>query len=161
MRNLSGEKLFVSCSYSILSTNIDTIKIFYVLHNKVALLTKYVLSGEQEIVAKDSYQRIFRKVLPNHHIHIARKHWLKVNFYDPEKLRLVLNILECIWWSFHSSFLFMAMGKRWCKVIYLCFKIRKWYIQPQPKYKTIYFLNLGSLNKKLSSLLADFGCLRV
>ena len=33
-------------------------------------------------------------------------------------------------------------------------------IQPQPKYKTTNFPNLGSLNKKLSSGLADFGFLR-
>ena len=47
---LLRKKLFVLYSYSILSSNIHIVKIFCVLHNKVALLTRDVLSGEQEIV---------------------------------------------------------------------------------------------------------------
>ena len=50
----SQKKLFVPIQlaiYSILSTNIDIVKIFCVLHNKVALLTRD-LSGEQEIATK-------------------------------------------------------------------------------------------------------------
>ena len=33
-------------------------------------------------------------------------------------------------------------------------------MQPQPNYKTINFPNLGSLNKKFSSSLADFAWLK-
>ena len=50
----SQKKLFVPIQlaiYSILSTNIDIVKIFCVLHNKVTLLTRD-LSGEQEIATK-------------------------------------------------------------------------------------------------------------
>ena len=44
--------IIYTASYSILSTNIDIVKIFCVLHNKVALLTRDVLSKEQEIITK-------------------------------------------------------------------------------------------------------------
>ena len=33
---------------------------------------------------------------------------LRLDFY----FNIFLNILEYIWWSLHSSFLFMGMGKR-------------------------------------------------
>ena len=50
----------------------------------------------------------------------------------------------------------MGMGKRWRKVIYV---VKLKLTQPQTKYKTTNFPNLGSLNKKLSSRLVDFRCL--
>ena len=143
-------KLFVDIP--ILSTNIDIVKIF-VLHNKVALLTRDVLSGEQEIVTKDFLEKFYQTIK----LHIESIDQ-KINFYDPDEteirlpfLQIFLNILECIWWSLHSSFLFMVMGKRWHKVIYLCHEITK----------SLQSLNLGSFNKILLSRLADFGCLRV
>ena len=51
--------IIYTVSYSILSTNIDIVKIFCVLHNKVALLTRDVLSGEQEIVTKEFLERFY------------------------------------------------------------------------------------------------------
>ena len=65
------------------------------------------------------------------------------------KLRLDFrfNILECIWLSLHSSFLFMGMKR--CPQVICVMKLKV--IQPQPK-----FPNLESFNKKLSSRLADF-----
>ena len=48
-----------SLPYSILNTNIDIVKIFCVLHNKVALLTRDVLSGEQEIDTKEFLERFY------------------------------------------------------------------------------------------------------
>ena len=74
------------------------------------------------------------------------------------KLRLDFrfNILECIWLSLYSSFLFMGMKR--CPQVICVMKLKV--IQPQPKYKTINFPNLESLNKKFSSRLADFGYLR-
>ena len=94
-QKLLRKKLFVLCSYSILSANIDIVKIFCVLHNKVALLTRDVLSGKQEVVTKEFLERFYL----NRQI-----------FMTLMKLRLIfLNILECILWSLHSSFLFMLM----------------------------------------------------
>ena len=56
---LLRKKLFALYSYSILSTNIYIVKIFCVLHNKVALLTRDVMSGEQEIVTKEFLERFY------------------------------------------------------------------------------------------------------
>ena len=64
---LNGQNLLTKCDeiylstvpYSILSTNIDIVKLFCVLHNKVALLTRDVLSGEQEIVTKEFIERFY------------------------------------------------------------------------------------------------------
>ena len=54
MRNFS-EKSYL---HDIVGTNIDVVKIIYVSNNKVALLTKDVLSsGEQEIVIKEFLER--------------------------------------------------------------------------------------------------------
>ena len=47
MRNFSEKKLF-----SLKYTNIDKVKIFHVLHDKVALLTRRRSEREQEIVTK-------------------------------------------------------------------------------------------------------------
>ena len=55
----------------------------------------------------------------------------------------LLNILECIWWSLHSSFLFVVMGKRWRKVIYLCREIKKSY-KRNPNIKPYIFQILGA-----------------
>ena len=41
-------------------------------------------------------------------------------------------MLEYIWWSLHSRFLFMGMGKRQHKVICV---VKLKVIQPQPNYK--------------------------
>ena len=41
------------------SQNIDIAKIFCVLHNKVALLTRDVLRREQEIITKEFLERIY------------------------------------------------------------------------------------------------------
>ena len=64
---LNGQNLLTKCDeiylltvpYSILSTNIDIVKLFFVLHNKVALLTRDVLSREQEIVTKEFIERFY------------------------------------------------------------------------------------------------------
>ena len=81
MRNFSEKKLFVLYSYSILSTNIDIVKIFSVLHNKVTLLTRDVLSREQEIVTnKEFLERIY------HTENIDQK----INFYDPDETEIRL-----------------------------------------------------------------------
>ena len=64
---LNGQNLLTKCDesylltvpYSILSTNIDIVKLFCVLHNKVALLTRDVLSREQEIVTKEFIERFY------------------------------------------------------------------------------------------------------
>ena len=67
MRNFS-EKSYVNVitdysitiySYTILSTNIDIVKLFCVLHNKLALLTGDVLSREKEIVTKEFLERFY------------------------------------------------------------------------------------------------------
>ena len=59
--------------YSILSTNIDIVKIFCVLHNKVALLTRDVLSGEQEIVTKEFLERFYLTIVHIHTENIDQK----------------------------------------------------------------------------------------
>ena len=55
--------MIISNSYSILSnsilSNIDVIKMFCILHNKVALLTGDVLIGEQEIITKEFLERFY------------------------------------------------------------------------------------------------------
>ena len=67
MRNFS-EKSYVNVitdysitiySYTILSTNIDIVKLFCVLHNKLALLTGDVPSREKEIVTKEFLERFY------------------------------------------------------------------------------------------------------
>ena len=67
MRNFS-EKSYVNVitdysitiySYTILSTNIDIVKLFCVLHNKLALLTGDVLSRGKEIVTKEFLERFY------------------------------------------------------------------------------------------------------
>ena len=68
--------IIYTVSYSILSTNIDIVKIFCVLHNKVALLTRDVLSGEQEIVTKEFLERFYLTIV---HIHIENIDQ-KINF---------------------------------------------------------------------------------
>ena len=46
------------------------------------------------------------------------KTWIFYNFETDIKLDfLFVKILGYIWWSLHSSILFMGMGKRWRKVI--------------------------------------------
>ena len=123
VRYFSEKKLFVLYSYSILITNIYIVKIFFVLHNKVSLLNKRCSERGTRI----RHQRNFKKVLPSNHI--LENIDQKINFYDPDEteirfpLQIFLNIFECIWWSLHSSFLFMVIGKRWRKVI-LCLEIR-------------------------------------
>ena len=74
------------------------------------------------VVTRNLHQRIFRKVLT------IRKRWSNDEFfYDSETdiklptsfLQIFLNILEYIWWSLHSSILFISMSKRWRKVIFV------------------------------------------
>ena len=92
VRNFSEKSyLYYTVSYSILSTNIDIVKIFCVLHNKVALLTRDVLKWG----TRNPHQRIFRKVLPNH-INIENIDE-KINFYHSDKNEIRL--------PFYRSFL--------------------------------------------------------
>ena len=65
--------LYYTVSYSALSTNIDIVKIFCVLHNKVALLTRDVLSGEQEIVTKEFLERFYLTIVHIHTENIDQK----------------------------------------------------------------------------------------
>ena len=83
---LLRKKLFVLCSYNILSTNIDIVKIFFVLHSKVALLTKRC----SEFGTRSRHQRIFRKVLPNH-IHIENIDQ-KINLYDSGETEIRVRV---------------------------------------------------------------------
>ena len=78
------KKAICIISYSILSTNTDIVKIFCVLQNKVALLTRDVLRGG----TRNCLQRIFRKVLPNH-IHLENIDQ-KINFYDSRETEIRL-----------------------------------------------------------------------
>ena len=57
--NVSTDYSITIYSYTILSTNIDTVKLFCVLHNKLALLTGDVLSREKEIVTKEFLERFY------------------------------------------------------------------------------------------------------
>ena len=75
--------IIYTVSYNILSTNIDIVKIFFVLHNKVALLKRYF-----ERWTRNSHQIIFRKVLPNH-IHIENIDQ-KIKFYDSDETEIRL-----------------------------------------------------------------------
>ena len=101
---------------SYLYYNIDKVKIFCVIHDKVALLTRRC----SEWGTRNRHQRIFRKVLT------IRKRWSKDEFFMTLKLildflftyiQIFLNILEYIWWSLQSSILFMGTSKKWRKVI--------------------------------------------
>ena len=67
-------------SYLYYAVIVYSVKIFCILHNKVALLTRDVLIGEQQI--------IFTKVLPNH-IHIENIDQ-KIKFYDSDKTEIRL-----------------------------------------------------------------------
>ena len=145
-KKLLRKKLFVLYSYSILSINIYIVKMFCVLHNKVALLTRNVLSGEQEIVTKEFLERFYLTIV---HIHIenidqkTRKLRLGFLFRDLSRHFRMYLVVK----FFILSHLFLSSNQQ--------------VTQPQPKYKTINFPNLGSLSKNLSSRLADFGCLKV
>ena len=97
-------------------TNVDKVKIFYSIHNKVALLSNRC----SEWGIRNCHQRIFRKIWT------IRKRWSKDEIFMTLKLildflftymQIFLNILEYIWWSLQSSILFMGMSKRWSKVI--------------------------------------------
>ena len=57
--NVSTDYSITIYSYTILSTNIDIVKLFCVLHNKLALLTGDVLSREKEIVTKEFLERFY------------------------------------------------------------------------------------------------------
>ena len=67
--------------YSILSTNIDMVKIFSVLHNKAALLARDVLSREQEIVTKEFLERLYLTIY-------IEKRLIKVFLTDKTEIRL-------------------------------------------------------------------------
>ena len=57
--NVSTDYSITIYSYTILSTNTDIVKLFCVLHNKLALLTGDVLSREKEIVTKEFLERFY------------------------------------------------------------------------------------------------------
>ena len=97
---LLRKKLFVLYSYNILSTNIDIVKIFFVLHSKVALLTKRC----SEFGTRSRHQRIFRKVLPNH-IHIENIDQ-KINLYDSGETEIRLRM----YWVVFGSILSWVRG---------------------------------------------------
>ena len=130
-----------------LTLTVDNVKIFCVLHNKVAMLSRRL----SERGTRNHYQIIFRKVLKPYGMHIENVDqkmnflWLWWNWDLNSFLQIFLNILEYIWWSWRSSFLIMGMGKskRWCKVICV---VKLKVIQPQPKYKN---RNLPNLKKRL------------
>ena len=82
-----------------INTNIDKVTIFWVLHDKVVLLTRRQL----ERGTRNRHQRIFRKVLTMSDIYIYRKYWLKDEFYMT-LMELRLDFLEYIWRSLHSCF---------------------------------------------------------
>ena len=67
--------------YSILSTNIDMVKIVSVLHNKAALLARDVLSREQEIVTKEFLERLYLTIY-------TEKRLIKVFLTDKTEIRL-------------------------------------------------------------------------
>ena len=125
-----------------LTLTVDNVKIFCVLHNNVAMLSRRLEWG-----TRNDYQIIFRKVLKPYGMHIEnvdRKMnflWLWWNWGLNSLLQIFLNNLEYIWWSWHSSFLIMGMGKtrRWSKVICV---VKLKVTQPQPKYKNRNFSNL-------------------
>ena len=87
VRNLSQKSYLYlyTVSYSILSTNIDIVKIFCILHNKVALLRRNVLSGEQEMVTKEFLERLKLTI----YIHIENIDQ-NINFYDSDKTEIRL-----------------------------------------------------------------------
>ena len=74
--------------YSIGSTNIDIVKIFFVLHNKAALLTRDVLSWEQSIVTKEFLERFL-----TNHIQIGNIDQ-KINFYDSDETEIRLPFAD-------------------------------------------------------------------
>ena len=57
--NVSTDYSITIYSYTILSTNTDIVKLFCVLHNKLAPLTGDVLSREKEIVTKEFLERFY------------------------------------------------------------------------------------------------------
>ena len=86
MRNFSEKSwLFVLYSYSILSTNIYIVKLFCVSHNKVALLTRDGLNGEQEIVTKEFLERFYLTIYK--YIENIDQ---KINFYDSDETKIRL-----------------------------------------------------------------------
>ena len=77
VRNFSEKSyLYYTVSYSILSTNIDIVKIFCVLHNKVALLIQEMVSVGNKKLSPNNFQKGFTK-----HIHIENIDQ-KINFHD-------------------------------------------------------------------------------
>ena len=116
--NWTDQAVHKSETYQKIS-NIDKVKIFCVLHDKVALLTRRC----SEWGATDCHQIIFRTVLTITY----RKCWSKDEFFngsDETDIRLPFHRSFSTFWnifggSLHSlvGFLLMGMGKRWCKVI--------------------------------------------
>ena len=114
---LLRKKLFVLYSYSILSSSIYIVRIFCLLHNKVALLTRCSERG-----IRNRHQRIFRKVLPNHtHIENIDQ---KINFYGYGETEVRLYRSFSKFWNVFVG-LCTLVFKRRRKVIYSCLEIKK------------------------------------
>ena len=103
-----SKKLFRKKAFVLQHTDIEKVEIFHVLHNKVALL----LRRRSKRGTRNHHQIIFSKVWT---IYIENAGQKKDEFFMILiKLRLFLqiflDILEFIWWSLHSSFLFINIG---------------------------------------------------